>query len=56
MSKKRLIIISAILLALLLTAAVAQNVVKHQRASYAVAMLPFGHRAVEFLTPRSNPS
>ncbi len=50
MSKKRLIIISAILLALLLTAAVAQNVVKHQRARYAAAMLPFGHRAVEFLT------
>ena len=50
MSKKRLIIISAILVALLLTVAVAQNVVKHQRASYAAAMLPFGHRAVEFLT------
>ena len=50
MSKKRLIVIAAILMALLLTAAVAETVVKHERARYAVAMMPFGHHAIEFLT------
>lgn len=50
MSKKRLIIISAILLGVLLTAAVAQNVVKHVHTRNAAMVFPFGHRAVEFLT------
>jgi periplasmic protein CpxP/Spy len=50
MSKKRVIIISVILVALLLTAAVAQNVVKHERYRNAAMMFPFGGHAVQFLT------
>jgi Spy/CpxP family protein refolding chaperone len=50
MSRKRLIVISAILLGVLLSAAIAQNVVKHARTRYAAMTFPFGNRAVEFLT------
>jgi len=50
MSKKRLIVISVVLMAILLTAAVAQNVVQRQRFRRAAMMFPFGGHAVEFLT------
>ena len=50
MSKKRLIVISVVLTAILLTAAVAQNVVQHQRFRHAAMMFPFGGHAVRFLT------
>jgi len=50
MSKKRLIVIFVVLMAILLTAAVAQNVVQHQRFQRAAMMFPFGGHAVQFLT------
>lgn len=50
MSKKRLIIFSVILVTLLLTAAVAESVVKHARYRNAAMMFPFGGHAVQFLT------
>src|SRR5215471_7147582 len=50
MRKNRLIIISVTLLGVLLTAAVAQSVVKHVHTRNAAMAFPFGHRTVEFLT------
>ena len=50
MSKQHVIVISVVLLALLVTAAVAQNVVHHQRVRHAAMMFPFGGHAVQFLT------
>lgn len=50
MSKKRLIVMSAVLTAILLTAAVAQNVVQHQRFRHAAMVFPFGGHALQFLT------
>ncbi|HTC92851.1 MAG TPA: Spy/CpxP family protein refolding chaperone [Terriglobales bacterium] len=52
--KKRLIVICVILMGVLLTAAVAQSIVKHQRARYTAMMLPFGNHAVAFLTDTLN--
>lgn len=54
MSKKRLIVVSVVLMAILLTAAVAQNVVQHQRFRRAAMMFPFGGHAVQFLTDYLN--